>query len=202
MCHSLLDDASIWSLLVDIDREIAATIRSQGCPCGGTLHSARYPRKPRGWPREQLGADYQSRRSFCCDRDGCRRRCTPPSVRYFGRRVYLGVVVTLSMALEHGLTPERRQRLVGQIGVDPRTLTRWFRWWRVQLPATRTWRELQGQFACALDPARLPDTLLRLVQGDDSVQRLIRFLALLMPLSTDSCPHCPRVALKPQKMPV
>ena len=202
MCHSLLDDASLWSLLTAIDQEVADKVRSMGCRCGGRLHSARYPRKPRGWPREQLGVDYESRLSFCCNRDGCRRRCTPPSVRYFGRRVYLGVVVTLSMALEHGLTPQRRQRLREQIGVDPRTLTRWCRWWRVQLPTTRTWRELQGQFASALDPARLPDVLLQLVQGDDSVQRLVRFLALLMPLTTGSCSHCPRVAAKPQKMPL
>ena len=202
MCHSLLDDARFWRLLVDIDRELAATIRSQGCPCGGTLHSARYPRKPRGWPREQLGVDYESRLSFCCDQEGCRRRCTPPSVRYFGRRVYLGVLVTLSMALEHGLTPQRRRRLREQIGLDARTLTRWCRWWRVQLPATRTWRELQGQLASPLDPARLPGALLQLVQGDDPVQRMVRFLALLMPLSTGSCAHCPRVALKPQRMPL
>ena len=202
MCHSLLDDASLWSLLTAIDQEVADAVRAKGCPCGGRLHSARYPRKPRGWPREQLGVDYESRLSFCCNRDGCRRRCTPQSVRYFGRRVYLGVVVTLSMALEHGLTPERRQRLVESIGVDPRTLSRWYRWWRVQLPATRTWRELQGQFATALDPARLPDALLQLVQGDDPVQRLVRFLALLMPLSTSSCSHCPRVATKPQRMPL
>lgn len=200
VCHSLLDDASFWSLLSAIDEEVAATVRSNGCECGGRLHKARYPRKPRGWPREQLGEHYTSRLSFCCDRDGCRRRCTPPSVRYFGRRVYLGVVVTLSMALEQGLTPQRRARLVESIGVDPRTLTRWCRWWRVQLPLTRTWRELQGQFASPLDPTQLPDALLQLVQGEDPVQRLLRFLALLMPLSSSSCSHCPRVAPGPQRM--
>lgn len=42
MCHALLYEVSLWCLLVDIDRELAATVRSQGCPCGGTLRSARY----------------------------------------------------------------------------------------------------------------------------------------------------------------
>jgi hypothetical protein len=36
--------------------------------------------------------------SFCCDRDGCRNRATPPSVRFLGRKVYLGAVVMLISA--------------------------------------------------------------------------------------------------------
>ena len=42
-----------------------------------------------------LPDEYRYRFSFCCDRDGCRKRVTPPSVRFLGRRVYLGAVVIL-----------------------------------------------------------------------------------------------------------
>jgi hypothetical protein len=44
----------------------------------GVLHSACYPRKPRG-VRTALDASYRTRLSFCCARNGCRRRNTPPA---------------------------------------------------------------------------------------------------------------------------
>jgi hypothetical protein len=82
-----------------------------GCAvCGGKLHVAHYPRKPRGI-RGSLDGSVKTRLSFCCATDGCRRRCTPPSVRFLGRKVYLGAVVILVMAMEHGLSAKRRKRL-------------------------------------------------------------------------------------------
>ena len=89
MCHATLQDPKLYSLLLLIDEDLAAQAQSAGCSCGGALHSARYPRKPRGAPRELL-EQYRSRLSFCCA--ACRRRTTPESVRYLGRRVYLAVV--------------------------------------------------------------------------------------------------------------
>ena len=53
--------------------------------------------------------------------DGCRRRSTPPSVRFLGRRVYLGVMVILFTALQNGLTEKRRRELVDRLGVPPQT---------------------------------------------------------------------------------
>ena len=67
--------------------------------CGGVLHSARYPRKPRGGPPELRQTD-NSRLSFCCAQ--CRRRHTPRSVRYLGRRVYLATVVVFASRNAHG----------------------------------------------------------------------------------------------------
>ena len=200
MCHAFLNDASFWCLLFKIDCQIADAVRAQGCPCGGVLHSARYPRKPRGVSRELLGEPYESRLSFCCNRDGCRRRCTPPSVRFFGRRVYLGVVVTLAMAREHGLSVRRRQYLVRHLGVSARVLIRWLNWWCQEFPSTCTWLALRGAFIPALNPSGLPGCLLGAVLGVDLAERLRRFLALLMPLSTTSCAHCLRGTLEPQKM--
>jgi hypothetical protein len=48
--------------------------------------------------------------SLCCSRDGCRRRMTPPSVRFLGRRVYLGAVLVLVSAMQQGSLPGRRVR--------------------------------------------------------------------------------------------
>ncbi len=82
----------------------------KGCSCGGRLHSANYPRAPRGGP-DHLPEEYRSRFSFCCDRDGCRKRMTPPSVRFLGRKVYLGAVVILVSAMRQGPTPRRVREL-------------------------------------------------------------------------------------------
>ena len=42
MYHDLFRDASFWSFLFDVDQELAATTRKQGCSCGGRLHRADY----------------------------------------------------------------------------------------------------------------------------------------------------------------
>ena len=73
MYHDLPRTARFWSFLLAIDQDLAETTRKEGCPCGGRLHSANYLRKPRGTP-VQLPQPQCLRLSFCCDRDGCRKR--------------------------------------------------------------------------------------------------------------------------------
>ena len=72
-----------------------------GCDCGGKLHRADYERKARGVPQ------WDKCYSFCCDQEDCRRRRTPESVRFLGRKVYAGLIVVLISAMLHGLKPER-----------------------------------------------------------------------------------------------
>jgi hypothetical protein len=50
VCRALLQDPAIFLLLVRIDEELAASARATGRACRGLLHSARYPRTPRGCP--------------------------------------------------------------------------------------------------------------------------------------------------------
>ena len=85
MYHDLPRSASFWSFLLAVDEDLAEKTRKKGCPCGGRLHCANYLRKPRGTP-DQLPEPQRLRLSFCCDRDGCRKRVTPPSVRFLGRK--------------------------------------------------------------------------------------------------------------------
>ncbi len=199
MCHDFLNDSRFYQFLLHIDQETAAEVQADGCPCGGVLHSARYPRKPRGI-REMLDASYQTRLSFCCAVDGCRRRCTPPSVRFLGRKVYLGVVVILITALEHGLTPRRRQRLIETLDLWPQTVSRWRRWWRAIFPASPCWQSWRGYFVPALAVTELPGALLSSLVGDDLMPRLCRLLRLLMPITTASWSGYPRGIGDPQKM--
>ena len=184
MCHAFLSDARFYQLLFRIDQDLANEVQTGGCRfCGGTLHSARYPRKPRG-VRTALDATYDTRLSFCCGMDGCRRRHTPPSVRFLGRKVYLGVMVVLLTALQHGLTDRRRRKLIEQLDIPPQTLARWRRWWREVFPDTRCWRAEQVHFMPPIDVAELPGGLLGRLTGSDLFERLGQMLLLICPVST------------------
>jgi hypothetical protein len=103
-CQKHLADQKLFQLLEKVDADLTAEARSKGCLlCGGPMHRSDYERKPRGGPQWDL------RFSLCCAQEGCRRRQTPPSVRFMGRRVYVGLVVVLVSAMVHGLKPERVQ---------------------------------------------------------------------------------------------
>jgi hypothetical protein len=102
MCHMALLDAKFHAFLLDIDENLAAETRARPCRrCGRRLHRDRYPRKPRGGPRN-LREAYRHRLSFTCSI--CDKRHTPASVRFLGRRVYLAVTVVLASAVRTGLT--------------------------------------------------------------------------------------------------
>lgn len=89
MSHGPLLGRSQFRLCLRIDYDLAEATRLSQCRlCGGPLHVSNFLRKPRG-----LGfapAEEERRRlSFCCGREGCRARSTPPSVRFLGRRMYV-----------------------------------------------------------------------------------------------------------------
>lgn len=199
MCHVFFNDSRFYQFLFQVDEQIAAEVREGGCSCGGVLHSARYPRKPRGL-RCVLDESYTTRLSFCCASEGCRRRTTPPSVRFLGRKVYLGVIVVLVTALEHGLTPRRRAVLIEQLDLWPPTIGRWRRWWREAFAASRTWRAEYGKFMPPVVAASLPGALLGRLNGHDLCHRLSLLLRLIAPITSTSCSRSWRVALDPQKM--
>ena len=176
----------LFELLFAVDQDLAAHAQAAGCPaCGGRLHSARYPRKPRGGPAD-LGPEYEWRFSFCCAGEGCRRRATPPSVRFLGRRVYLGAVVVLVTAMQAGVTPMRAQRLRELLGVNVRTLKRWRSWWRTTFVATAFWRAVHGRFMPAVPVETLPASLLERFLGPDPRSRLVHMLRFVCPLTTAS----------------
>ena len=199
MCHAFFNDSRFYQFLFRIDQDIAAEVQAGGCSCGGVLHSACYPRKPRGI-RCALDESCESRLSFCCAIDGCRRRCTPPSVRFLGRKVYLGALVILVMAMEHGLSAKRRQQLIEQLDLYPQTLARWRRWWRKIFPASRCWQANRGRFIPPVDISQLPGALLGRLRPEDLQHRVCLLLHLLAPLTTTSWSGSLRVVINPQKM--
>jgi hypothetical protein len=184
MCHALLRDASFWRFLQLIDHDLAEQESAGGCPaCGAPLHRADYPRKPRGVPRALFGPDGVRRLSFCCARDGCRRRMTPSSVRFLGRRVFAGAVVVLACALAQGLSERHRQRLCERIGVGLRTLERWRRWWRRDFAASAPWAAIRARLATPVEEQALPRGLLERWGEAFSATSVVGLLRLLAPLS-------------------
>jgi hypothetical protein len=181
-----MSEASFYEILERIDWDLADAARGAGCGCGGVLHRATYPRKPRGGPRD-LGLGYERRLSFCCARQGCRKRRTPASVRFLGRRVYLGAVVVLVTALHHGVTGRRAARLRELAGVSVRTFKRWRRWWQEGFVASRFWQAARGRFGTPVAGERLPQSLLERFAGD-ARDRLVAALGFLSPITTGSAP--------------
>ena len=173
-CRNHLADQRLFQLVEKIDIDLTEEARSGGCLlCGGALHRSDYERKPRGGPQWDI------RFSLCCAKEGCRRRNTPPSVRFMGRRVYAGLVVVLVSAMTHGLKPERVQRLREVLRIDRRTLERWRQWWLGLFVDSAFWREARARFLPPLCQKTVPLSLcLRFeVQRRSRLVDLLKFLA-------------------------
>jgi len=177
---------TLLSHLEPLDRELAEETRTGSCRfCGGRLDSARYPRKARGVPQE-LDEFFSSRYSFCCAREGCRRRTTPPSFRFLGRRVFAAAVVVLLCALEQGVTPQRAGRLRELVGIRRRTLERWRQWWRQEFVQTEFWKAARGRLRRPIREDRLPLSLLEAFDAACAPERIMDLLGFLLPLTTAS----------------
>ena len=177
VCHIFLQSPRFFSLLGQIDADLAATAKAQCCPCGGVLHNANYPRKPRGCPIG-LRPDFEFRFSFCCAT--CRKRTTPVSVRFLGRRVYLSVLVVLLSVRQGGSGTSHG--LCQTPGVPIRTLMRWRSWWEALFPATALWQAQCARFMPPVSTDDLPSSLMGRFAGSEKAS-LIRFLTFLTPLT-------------------
>lgn len=186
MSHPLLRDARFYAHLALIDVDLAEEAKRAGCPCGGVLHWARFNRKSRtinGVSWRTLGEAYERRESLCCAREGCRRRVTPMSVRFLGRRWYPGVVVLLASVLVHGLDYGGGKGICRSLGVSWRTLERWRRWWQETLSTTALWHG--ARLVPPLVAAAMPGELLERFAGEEKA-RVTSALRWLGPATTAS----------------
>ena len=180
MLVRIIADPRFYAILFRIDQEIAESARRRGCACGGVLHVADYPRKPRSI--RALPPEHRRRLSFTCG--ACRRRTTPPSVRFMGRRVFTFPLILVADALASGLRDARRAAaLLSELGVDRRTFDRWRRWWRTEFADSRFWRVARARFSPPVDPACPRRLLPRFRRGALGLVDLLRFLS---PLSCSS----------------
>jgi hypothetical protein len=176
-------DSSFFKFLQGVDLDLTRKLQQSGCPhCEGRLDRADYPRKPRG-DLEQAGETMEVRFSLCCAREGCRRRLTPPSLRFLGRKVYYGAWILVACAVW----------LCGEIlgsrirSVPRRTIRRWLGFWSDDFTGTKLWRVGRARFLPPVDETRLPLSLLERFVGEPS-ERLLSALAFVRPMTTISAP--------------
>lgn len=173
MYDTIINSASFWQSLIEFDLEICRCVQSAGCPwCGGTLDRGDYARKPRGIP-EALAEAFSTRLSTCCR--CCRKRVTPPSVRFLGRKVYVGAIVILATMS------------VLVCAAAGRTLARWRAWWTTVLPTTTFWQAACGRLVPAVQTGQLPGALLERFEqscGGVVAEALEGALQFLQPVSS------------------
>jgi hypothetical protein len=172
--------------LTAVDRAIVERAARQPCrDCGGPLYRGDYPRKPRGGEIAAIAEGFDRRFSLCCGREGCRHRATPPSVRFLGRRVYVGAVVIVAAAF--ALTATVAAAAARATGVPARTTRRWLRWWRGPFTTSVAFAELSGRLVPAPERSRLPISLLERL-AEDRTAAVAKLLGWLAPLTTTSGP--------------
>ena len=184
---NLLGDKKVYELQEKVDKELAEKAYGKGCceHCdGGKLHCANYERKPRGGPEEVMNR-WNRRHSFCCNLEGCRKRKTPPSVRFLGSKVYVGVVVVLVAAVMYGPNARRVDQLHEALGIDKRTLNRWRQWWLEVFVEKSFWKVNRARFMPVLDEAVMPYGLVEKFKATqrEGLMDLMKFLA---PITTTS----------------
>jgi hypothetical protein len=91
----------------------------------------------------------------------------PPSVLFWGRRVYwasvLLVVTALRQGRDQGYTVEKLKALCG---VTRPTLTRWLSYFRQIFPCSQSWRRLSGRLMPPVSEDELPGGIIeRFVQA-------------------------------------
>ena len=170
-----------FTLLEELDEWVARRVAAEGCPkCDGPLHRGDYERKPRGAVIAPAGEAFVVRFSLCCGREGCRKRATPPSLRFLGRRVYLGVVVIVASLVAEALGAVEASRRA--TGVPSRTTRRWLGWWRGPFIATEVFVAVRARLV-GVAIGELPASILERLPGPWR-ERLHTLLELLAPLTT------------------
>lgn len=169
----ILKDTSFIELLYKIDKDLAdQTHREKCCPnCGGKLDVANYPRKPRGCGI----SDYHLclRFCLCCRNDGCRKRCSPPSIRFMGRIVYWSLWVILISYFMNNSDYQQKQ-ISTLFSIDRQTLRRWKYFWDDQFPKSKLMKLIKERFPLADKlPNDLVDTVVNLKIIEESLISLL-----------------------------
>jgi hypothetical protein len=173
-----------FALLEQFDEASTRQVAAKGCPvCRGPLHRGDYDRKPRGGVIASAGEEFLRRFSLCCGREGCRKRAMPPSLRFLGRRVYLGVVVIVaSMVAQAKAAASKRLT-----GVPRRTTQRWIAWWQGPFLRTDVFLALRA-LLIGVAIEELPASIVLRFAGS-ATQQVRAMLEWLAPLTTSAVPE-------------
>lgn len=180
MYEKILTDSIFYSLLFKIDRDLAQKTHQGVCrACGGKLDWANYLRKPRGGP---IGLDeqYPIRFSLCCRNDKCRKRLLPPSLRFFGKRVYFSVIFSLITILSQRSISHPPSILRSKFNVSHQTFLRWKKWWKDIFPKTSFWKKAKSLIIPGEVGEDFPEGLFKVFEklhtGETAILKFLLFL--------------------------
>lgn len=194
MSHALTAHFNFHAHLRLLDEASAVEVQRGRCPaCEGRLDVANYPRKVRGLDVESEAAGGYARRfSLCCAREGCRKRATPPSVRFLGRRVFASVIFLLVALGQAGVHAGASSPSTTKPSWPTRK--RWSWWWTRGLVLEPWFPLLAARLASPLDREHVAEDLMSRFEGD-LAERVLRVLALLAPWARLSeLPDAARIA--------
>lgn len=103
------------------------------------------------------------------------------SVRFLGRRVYLGLAVVLS-SVRHAGQRSAAARIAATLAIPVRTLQRWRQWWAQGFALTPLWQASCARFMPPVAPELFPASLLERFVGK-AEESLMRLLLFLIPLT-------------------
>lgn len=126
---------------------------------------------------------YQSRRSLCCGQ--CRRRTTPQSVRFFGRRWYVTPVFLLINALKSGWSERRCAQVKRHFGVlmSKRTWRRWRLWWIECFELTDFWKQAKGLIPISNLLGPFPRGLFNMYLSTPWIDRFVSLVQFFAPIT-------------------
>lgn len=182
MLPKFLSNIKFHRFLTDLDGHLAEETRQKGCPhCGEKLNISNYPRSPFGVPTS-FRVFYRQRLSLCCT--SCRKRTTPPSVRFFGHRWYCSPIFMLFSTL---MNKPRKNRLMAlqrelDLTISKQTLWRWHHWWKSYFPASAFWKQNKALMPEQGMRGPFPWAIIHVYSGPLE-KRLIQFLRFLMPIT-------------------
>lgn len=181
MSHIPLPDASFYLFLLSNDRDAALKVKAGGCSfCASPLDFAPYQRKPRH-TLVNLPDEFNTVFSLCCRQERCRKRTAPPSLRFFGRRVYL--LFILIKACSDGV--RGADGLIAKNarswGVSRQALRSWYEFWRVKFSNSGFWRASKGILPTSFGEISIPDLLLKSFDCtsylDEPWRKILQFLS-------------------------
>ncbi len=161
MLPELLESTNLFQLLHRIDIDLADQQQKAGCPfCGGSLHYSNYQRQPRGGPI--LPESLNTRLSFCCSKEDCRRRTLPKSTLFMDRRVYFRVVILIVTTLSQNKPQEYSKNMLSKmLEANRKTINRWLAYFRKIFPKSQIWKTVRGIINPAVINLELPGSLVK-----------------------------------------
>ena len=177
---SLITNPIFFLFLLKIDKDIAKLIQEGRCIyCGEKLDAAHFRRKEGFGIPKNCGDDCLIRFSFCCRKDGCRRRATAPSLRFLPGKSYLTVIISLMSIMTHGATKDRLRKLEEELKISPQTIMKWRKWWREDFFKSDYWKVQKGYHSLMIKGEDFLSSLLENFIGKDSFAGLTSFLGFL-----------------------